>query len=114
MTNRGRDSTLNLSLEQAEGDSVIDLSETYIFGIIVGHDKNMENTSDENSSSSGSHGSGSSTSQTASLRIVETIIRVVPTFSGDSVENYASFVEACELMEDVIPVEQKGPSLKHC
>ncbi|KAL4091425.1 hypothetical protein QTP88_026117 [Uroleucon formosanum] len=112
-----RNNWLNLSLEQGDSDSVEDLSETYIFEVLIGHDqdkpnKKMANNFDDCSNGSGSSGSGSHMYQSSALRLVETIIRVVPTFSGDNVEDYASFVQSCELMVGVIPAEQTGTFMR--
>jgi hypothetical protein len=102
---------LDLSLEQGDSGSVENLSETYIFEVLIGHDheepnNKMANNSDDGSNGSVSSGSGSHTYQSSALRLVETIIRVVPTFSGDNVEDYESFVQSCELMVGVLHTEQ--------
>ncbi|KAL4123449.1 hypothetical protein QTP88_015627 [Uroleucon formosanum] len=94
-----RNNWLNLSLEQGDSGNVEDLSETYIFEVLIGHDqdkpnKKMANNSDDCSNGSGSSGSGSHMYQSSALRLVETIIRVVPTFSG------------------VIPAEQTGTFMR--
>lgn len=50
----------------------------------------------------------SSMSQSSSLRLVETTIRVVPTFSDHNVEDFASFLQSCELIVGVLTVAQIG------
>lgn len=47
MTNRDRNSILNLSLDLGESDRVVDLSRYCIFEILVKHDEEMKNASSE-------------------------------------------------------------------
>lgn len=91
-------------MDQSDIDS-IDLSESYVYEILKVSENKITNSVGDNWSSESVSMPGSPLLQLTSLRLVETIIRVIPTFTGENIVEYATFVEACELMAGVIPIE---------
>lgn len=94
-----RRGSLNITLD----DSYIsvDLSDSHIFGVIVGENENSMTGENSNNGSEGT----SITTHTVSIdKTVEHVIRLVPEFSGGIDEKLVFFINACELVIDITPV----------
>lgn len=98
--NTKRRNSLNITLDDSY-NSIVDLSESYIFGVVVGSGE-TEKMSGENSNN-GSE--GSSLTYTVSIdKTVEHVMRIVPEFSGGLNEKLEFFINACELVVDITPI----------
>jgi len=99
--NPRRRNSINITLDDSYSGT-IDLSDTYIFEVIVGAPE-RENMLGENSNS-GSENTNV-TAYTVSIdKTVEHVSRLVPEFSGGLDEKLEFFLNACELVEEITPL----------
>jgi hypothetical protein len=102
-----RRNSLNITLD----DSYIsvDLSDSHIFGVIVGEN---ENSMTGENSNNGSEGTSVTTHNVSIDKTVEHVIRLVPEFSGGIDEKLVFFINACELVIDITPVANQDIMLR--